>query len=45
LRTEMKIQKKNEAYAKGRREEKTICSLKDQEGRSITSFEGLANLG
>jgi hypothetical protein len=34
-----------QAYAKGRREENTIWSLKDQEGRSITSFEGLASLG
>jgi hypothetical protein len=33
-----------QAYAKGRREENTIWSLKDQEGRSITSFEGLTNL-
>jgi hypothetical protein len=41
----MRIQKKIQAYAKGRRVENTLWSLKDQEGRSITSFEGLANLG
>jgi hypothetical protein len=34
-----------QAYAKGRKVENTIWSLKDQEGRSITSFEGLANMG
>jgi hypothetical protein len=34
-----------QAYAKGRRVENTIWSLKDQEDRSCTTFEGLANLG
>ena len=34
-----------QSYAKGRREEKTIRILKDWEGRSVTSFEGLSNLG
>jgi hypothetical protein len=34
-----------QAYAKGRKEANTIWSLKDQEGRSVTSFEGLANMG
>jgi hypothetical protein len=34
-----------QAYAKGRRDENTIWSLKDREGRSITSFEGLAKMG
>jgi hypothetical protein len=33
------------AYAKGRKAANTIWSLKDQEGRSVTSFEGLANMG
>jgi hypothetical protein len=34
-----------QAYAKGRKAENTIWSLKDQEGRPCTTFEGLANLG
>jgi hypothetical protein len=33
------------AYAKGRKATNTIWSLKDQEDRPVTSFEGLANMG
>jgi hypothetical protein len=33
------------AFAKGRKVANTIWSLKDQEDRSVTSFEGLANMG
>jgi hypothetical protein len=33
------------AYAKGRKEANTIWSLKDQEDRPVTTFEGLANMG
>jgi hypothetical protein len=34
-----------QAYTKGRKAENTISSLKDQEGRTCSTFEGLANLG
>jgi hypothetical protein len=34
-----------QAYTKGRKAANTIWSLKDREGRSVTSFEGLANIG
>jgi len=33
------------AYAKGRKETNTIWSLKDQEDRPVTTFEGLSNMG
>jgi len=34
-----------QAYAKGRKVENIIWSLKDQEGRPCTTFDELANLG
>jgi hypothetical protein len=33
------------AYSKGRKEANTIWSLKDQEARPVTNFEGLENMG
>jgi hypothetical protein len=34
-----------QAYSKGRKVDNTIWSLKDQEGKSVTSFEGPASMG
>jgi hypothetical protein len=41
----MKTQNSSMPYAKGRKATNTIWSLKDQEDRPVTSFEGLANMG
>lgn len=34
-----------QAYAKGRKSANTIWHLKDEEGREVSSFEGLSQLG
>ena len=45
LQSEDENTKKIQAYAKGRKMVSTIWSLKDPTGRSVTSFEGMAQLG